>query len=286
MKHIRLTLIILLAFNALSAQKKIEIPETSAVNWFVKRLPEQLERFHFKDLKSSKDSLNIRIWKRHEIFNLSCNNTFSSEFIIRTGGTDFVSTSHKFGEDISKALLTSFDANNMHKLKDDSFRGIDGSFIYIEIATKNKYKVVSYWSPSSDRSEDCKSLLQFLDDMHQAVNSKELYNTFLNSLPVGGYSWGMSSLRIERFLDDKAEKTDFYVMAERKIKRKLNIGKKTDHWKYPALIINHKPAKFDELNKYTKEDVVKFEILKPNNPQTSLYGTNGARGVIRVETKQ
>lgn len=122
--------------------------------------------------------------------------------------------------------------------------------------------------------------------MHQAVNSKELYNTFLNSLPVGGYSWGMSSLRIERFLDDKAEKTDFYVMAERKIKRKLNIGKKTDHWKYPALIINHKPAKFDELNKYTKEDVVKFEILKPNNPQTSLYGTNGARGVIRVETKQ
>lgn len=140
MKHITLTLLILIAFNALSAQKKIEIPETIAVNWFVKHLPEQLEQFHFKDLKSSKDSLNIRIWKRHEIFNLSCDDTFSSEFIIRTGGTDFVSTSHKLDEELSKELLTYFDANNMHKLKDDSFRGIDGSFIYIEIATKTNTK--------------------------------------------------------------------------------------------------------------------------------------------------
>lgn len=99
--------------------------------------------------------------------------------------------------------------------------------------------------------------------MHQAVNSKELYNNFLNSLPVGGYSWGMSSLRIERFLDDKAEKTDFYVMAEKKIKRKLGINKKTDHWNYPMLIIDHKPAEFAKLNKYTKEDIEKFEIIKP-----------------------
>lgn len=285
MKHITLTLLILIAFNALSAQKKIEIPESMPVNWFVKRLPKQLEQFHFKDLKSSKDSLNIRIWKRHEIFNLSCNDIFSSEFIIRTGGTDFISTSYKFGEDLSKELLTYFDANNLHDLKDDSFRGIDGSFVYIEIATKNKYKVLSFWSPNADRSEDCKSLLQFIDDMHKAINSKKLYNTFLNSLPVGGHVWGMSSLRIERFLDDKAKKTDFYVMAEKKIKRKLGINEKTDHWKYPILIINHKPAQFASLNKYSMKDIKSFEILKPDNSQTLLYGTNGSNGTIIVETK-
>ncbi len=96
---------------------------------------------------------------------------------------------------------------------------------------------------------------------------------------------GYDKYSIDKFLGANTVKTDFYSMAEARIKTELNITEKTNHWEYPLVIINDRPAKIADLNKYSEKDVEKLEILKSDNQQVALYGTNGRNGIITLKTK-
>jgi len=65
----------------------------------------------------------------------------------------------------------------------------------------------------------------------------------------------------------------------------LSITDKTNHWNYPIILVDKKPAKISDLNKYDDNQISKFEIIKPDNELIVLYGTSGRNGVVIIETK-
>lgn len=284
-------LIIILTFfflNASFGQKKIALPENNTVYSFIEKLPENLVKYNLKDLQVSTDSLNIRIWQTHKIFTLSNSDSISSNYKIHTTNTNnksIISTSY-FSENISQNILDSLLDYRIMEIQDEKYRGIDGSFVYFEISTKDEYKVVSFWSPKANRGEDCIAVVEILNPLNTSINSKGLESAFINSLEPGGYRWGMTSFRIDRFLSKDSIKTDFYIKSEARIKKELNITEKTNNRDYPLIRINNKPAKIADLNKYSEEDIKSFEIITSNNPNaTAIYGANGRKGVVILITK-
>lgn len=284
-KVITIILLMIVFFSPLMGQKQIEIPDNKIVENFIERLPDKLIKYQLNDLRESTDSLNIRIWKTHTIFTVNCDTSVSSTYKVHTTNENSVISKTSFSNNISQSLLDTMLQYGLMELEDDQYRGIDGSYVFIEISTRNEYKVISYWSPMADRSADNKIVLQIIDKINKTIDAKGLINDFLNSLPPGGYRWGMSSIQIDRFLDESIRKTDFYSRAVKRIKSDLNITKRTNHWEYPLITINDRPAKIASLNQYTERDIEKFEILKPENPATVLYGTNGSNGVVKLKTK-
>lgn len=281
-----LTILFILFFLPPSfGQKKMEIPESDIVRFFIEKLPEKLNLFKLKDLRTSTDSLDIRIWQTHEIFTISCSNLLSSDYKVHTTNDKLIFTTSNFTEKISRNILEFLLTTRILELHDDNYRGIDGSFVFIEISTKRLYKVVSFWSPKAERNYDCKAVVEILDKLNCTIDSIDLRNKFLNSLSPGGYKWGTTSIQIDKFLDAGTSKTDFYSVVEARIKTELNITNETNHWEYPIVVINDRPAKIADLNKYSGKDVKKLEILKPNNQQIALYGTNGSNGVVILRTK-
>jgi len=285
MKHYLILVIILFFLNSSFGQKKIEVPESGIVLSFIKRLPENLDKFKLKNLQTSTDSLNIRIWQTHKIFTLSYNDSISSNYRIHTTSEKPIILTSHFSDNISRNILNSLLDNRILELQYEKYRGIDGSHVFFEISTKDKYKVISFWSPRAKRSDDCKSVVRILNMLNKSINSKELVDTFLNSLEPGGYRWGMTSIQIDRFLSTDSIKTGFYLKSEERIKTELNITEKTNHWVYPLIMINNMPAKVADLNQYIEDDIVSFEILQPDNPIVSIYGIMGSNGVVNLKTK-
>lgn len=285
MKQITTLILLLFLLQPIFGQKTFDIPETPTVKGFINTLPEKLKRLGLKDLQTSSDSLNIRIWKPPFVFTANYTNTATSSYKVYTRNRKFVSKPTNFSEKTSQKIINNLLSKQISKLKDDQYRGIDGHFVFIEFSTKSKYKIVSYWSPNSNRSNDNKTVVQILGMLRKETNSSKLIKDFLNSLEPGSYAWGMSNIRLDNFVDEKETKTNFYSQAEEKIKAELNITKKTNRQNYPLILINGKPAKMSDLNTYTNQQVAKFEIIKPNDQRTVLYGTNGNKGIVIVQTK-
>ncbi|MCP4553591.1 MAG: hypothetical protein GY834_16460 [Bacteroidetes bacterium] len=80
------------------------------------------------------------------------------------------------------------------EIQDEKFRGIDGSYVFFEISAKDKYKVVSFWSPRAERSDDSKIVVGILNILNKTINSSELQHTFLNLLEPGDYDLNMVRL--------------------------------------------------------------------------------------------
>lgn len=286
MKQILTILILMLLFNPLFGQKHLDVPKTQAIGSFIEKLPQNLEKLELKDLRTSKDSLNIRIWQTHEVFTLNRDyDSTLSDYKIYTANKELVFKSFNFAENISQNILDSLLDAKIMTLKNENYRGIDGSLVFIEISTKSNYKVISYWSPNLERSNDCKTVVQILDMLDNSIDSKKLKNNFLNSLPSGNYRWGITSIRIDRFLNKDITKSNFYSQAEEKIRMELHITDKTNHWDYPLILIDNKPANISDLNKYKNKQVSNFEVIKTDNDLIAIYGTSGSNGVIIIETK-
>ena len=278
---------LILGLNPVFGQKHFDIPETEVVGIFLEKLSKNLKDLDLQDLRTSEDSLSIRIWQEHEVFTINKNNSSTnSDCKFYTTKKEVVYKSFKFSESISRNIMDSLLAAGIWSLKDEYYRGVDGNFIYIEISTKRKYKVVSYWSPDSERSDDCKTVVQILEMIESTTYSQKLRNEFLNSLTPGIYRWGMTSIRIDRFLSRDVVKTDFYQMAQDRIKQELKITSETNHWDYPLILIDNEYATISDLNKYDDKQVSKFEVLKSDNSTRAIYGTNGINGVVIIETKE
>lgn len=276
----------ILAFYPIFGQKHFDIPETKAVDSFIETLSKNLKELDLQDLRLSEDSLSIRVWQTHEVFTINQNNASTiSDYKFYTTNKELIFKSFHFSESISQNIMDSLLVAGIWNLKDENYRGIDGSFVFIEISNESKYKVVSYWSPNSERSNDCKTVVQILEMIGNTIDSKKLRSEFLNSLPSGSYRCGMTSIRIDRFLDRDVAKTDFYKKAEEKMKQELSINDKTNHWDYPLILVNNKPAKISDLNQYNNKEIAKLEVLKSDNNLTALYGTSGSNGVVLIELK-
>ncbi|MBD0401164.1 hypothetical protein [Flammeovirga sp. EKP202] len=284
MKQLLKTALLFLLLSPVYGQKSVDIPQTKVVEVFMDKLPSKLEAFNLKDLRSSGDAFNVRIWQQHSIFTLNDAQTSSSEYKLHTTSHSPVYTTTAFSNELTADLIAFFKSSEVMQLQNDNTRGIDGSFVYIEIATKEKYKVVSYWSPKASRNKDCKSVVALLDNLYSKVNYDDLVHTFLNSLEPGGYTWGMSTLRIDRFLGDDIEKTDFYNKVEGDIKEQLSVSSTTNRWEYPLVMINGELSKIADLNQYSLEEVKKFDIMKSNAGLQAIYGTSAKHGVVILDT--
>ena len=271
--------------NSLISQKKIERSENPITVNFEKHLSDKLIRFDLKDLRKTTDSFNIRIWKNHEIYTLNYADTASSSYKIFTRGNDSAIGTTIFSSELSKEVYDKILEKDLNQITGDSYRGIDGSLVYVELATPTTYRMVSYWSPYYRNCEGCYTLNSLLNTINETVDAKKLRNEYLNSLKPGGYGWGMSGIQIDRFLDSAIKKTDFYTRAEEEVRKEFSITNATNHWKYPGVIINGKPAKIEDLNLYTNADVEKLQLLKKDDASNVLYGTLGTYGLILLKTK-
>lgn len=133
-------LVLLFSLNYSSGQKILEIPKNDVVEEFLKILPKYLEAYNLEKLEESSDSLTIRIWKSHEIFTLRVRDSISSTYKIHIANDRPILASLDFPEKISRIILDSLLSNRIMDLNDEKFRGIDGSFILIEVSTKLNIK--------------------------------------------------------------------------------------------------------------------------------------------------
>lgn len=282
MKIISLLTVFYLCFS-LAAQKKEIIPQNKMVDYFMENLPDDLTKHGLSDLRTIDNAFSIRIWERHQITTLCSGTADESSLKIYVYKDPLIESTFVIEPSQSQLLLDSIIAQDPLKLEDDSSRGIDGSFTFIELSTNELYKVVSYWSPRAERSLDCKKVLDILNIIGNNVNLKDFYSQFYQSLPPGNYGWGMSFLHIDKLLDAEIKKTDFYTEMEQKLKKEFDL---TDNRRFPLIIINGKPAQISDLNLYTKADITKTVLHIPNvSNVTHLYGTSGTNGVIEITTK-
>jgi hypothetical protein len=285
MKHF-LTFLLMLSFSCTThAQKIIEIPQNDRIKGFLTHLPGNLDKYHLSDLQKSTDSLCVRIWADNEVFTLSSKDPAQCSYKIHTNQVKPIVLERPYSGKISRILLDSMVSHNLLNLQDEPYRGIDGSFVYFEISTKASYKICSFWSPDTQGNENCKNAAHILDHMHKTLHTTDLYTEFFNTLEPGDYSWGMSGIHIDRFLQKEVHRTDFYLYAENRIRKELNITEKTSPLNFPIVLINHKPASIASLNQYSQKELVRFDILKPGAESTARYGSRAGNGVVIMETK-
>lgn len=285
MKQIVTIILLIFLLKPAFGQKHFDIPETRVIESFTETLPKKLAELDLKDLRGSEDSLNVRIWQNHEVFTINFNDSTFSDYKIYTSDDELVFKTFNLSEKISTNIMDSLTDLDLMGLDNENYRGIDGSFVFIEISTKSKYKIASYWSPVPERSNDCRTVVSILERIDKEIESNKLRKEFLNSLPPGRYRWGMTGIRIDKFLDKDVAKSDFYSLAEEKIKLELSITDNTKHWNYPLIVVDNKPAMLSDLNKYDDNQISNFEIIKSDDELSALYGTKGSNGVVKVETK-
>ena len=284
MKNLLTFLLVLSVLSTSKAQKIVEIPQTVVVESFVKNLPAILVKYNLEDLRKSTDSLCIRIWTDNEVFTLSSKDSVHCNYKIHTNQVKPVVLEKSYSGKISQILLDSLVAHNLLNLQDEPHRGLDGSFVFFEISTKTCYKICSFWSPNTQVNENCKNATHILDLIHNTLHTNDLYTEFFNTLEPGGYLWGMSTIHIDRFLRKEMHRTDFYVHAENRIRKELNITDSTSPLSFPIVMINQKPASIASLNQYSEKELVRFDIFKPGAESTALYGSRACYGVVILET--
>lgn len=266
------------------SQKQISIPVNAANEYFVNSLADNLKKYGLKDLRTASDSLNIRIWEGNGIFNLSHDARSASDYTIYIYGKDGITLNKSFSPGLSKALLDSLLANDVTELKNDDHHGIDGRTYFFEIATRKTYRIYSVWSPDPKRNENNRKIVKILNLIHGSLNTDALYRSFFETLEPGVYPWGMLTFRVDRFLPDVIQKTDFYIRAEKEIKKQFNIDENTSSRNFPSIMINGKPGKIADLNHYTEKEIKTFRIISNSNA-AAVYGSNGINGVVFVETR-
>jgi len=286
MRQLLTLLLIVSAFITTNGQKHIEIPQSDVVDYFVKSIPENLNKFKLDDLRNSTDSIAIRIWKANEILTIKANSSTDYEYKFFMNNGRYKSQEKTYSGKLSQAFLDSLNSFNIWKLENDNHRGIDGSFIFFEISTKTNYKICSFWSPESKRNANCKTVVQTLTLIDKLLKIGTHRTEFIENLEPDTYIWGMTTINIDRFLNKQTKKTDFYSSAKQRIEKELNITEGTSHQNYPRIFINDKPARIADLNKYSEKDILNFEILKPDNSAIAMYGISGSYGIVKLKTKK
>lgn len=143
---------------------------------------------------------------------------------------------------------------------------------------------MSFWSPNSSRSSTSKSVFRSIKSIQNQLNTSKLKTEFINTLAPGEYRFGTITINIDRFLNSNLAKTDFYKLAEAKIKTELNINETTPLTNYPLVLINNKISKLADLNNYSNNQIKDFKVIKQDIGITGIYGSKATNGVVVIET--
>lgn len=284
MKHFALILSFFLAFILADAQKINVLADNDIVVSFLKSLPGYLRQFNLDDLRSSKDSLAIRIWTRNDIVTIKAGDSILCDLKIHISKKSTIVSNVNFSSQTSKSLLDSLLKHNVMGLHDERQVKIDGDIVVFEISTPDKYRVLSFMSPDADRNKNCKSAVEILNTLNKTLNLKQLRKEFLESLESGDYLWGMSLIRVDRFLDNNIPKTDLYSLVKDRMKNELNISDSTSHLDFPIFSINDHLVKIAEINNYSLKDVKRIEVLT-DEKMALVYGSNAFHGLILINIK-
>lgn len=285
MRLIILVILFVLTHHLSFSQKTLELQNGEITKNFAKELNTNLVKFNLKDLQTSTDSLNIRIWQPNEIFTLSKSDSISSEYKIYILSNQLDLETIKFAPQISSNILDSLLSYNLLHLREDNFLGLDGKFVFIEIATINKYKLMSFWSPDLNRNSNSKIVFQSIKSLNQQLKTSSLRSEFINKLAPGEYHFGMTTINIDKFLNHDLAKTDFYKLAEAKIKTELDINETTSLSNFPLILIDNKISKLADLNNYSNNQIKDFKVIKQDVGIAGIYGSKAINGVIVLETK-
>ncbi|MGV3509981.1 MAG: hypothetical protein ACO1N7_11890 [Sphingobacteriaceae bacterium] len=278
-------LLVLSTFSAIG-QKAIEVPQNKRDQSFFRDLPNDIKKFGLEDLTKTKDPLSIRVWRANEITEVKQSNVgYSSSLINWINQQPIISKRKEFGADISKLLMDSLLANKILQIPDDTYQGIDGLYITFEVATPESYRLYSYWSPNEARGQNSKDVIRLVSLIDNVLNSKTHRTNFLEELEPGTYAWGMTDLRIDRFLAAHETKSTLYNTIEDRLKKDLKITKESSHRDFPVILINGKPAYLKDVNKYETVDIKNIEIVTNKVAATALYGNKGVNGAVLIETK-
>lgn len=280
MKYLLACCFIMMLFNKSYAQAENE--DDRLVKIFLKNLPKTLKYFGLKDLRDSKDTLNIRIWQQG-IINL---NSTNPNYQICISGEERTCKVFEIPKSTSTALMKTLISLNLFKLKNDSYRGIDGTDVTIEIVHDGIYRAFSYWSPNAKRNETSRNVFNILNTVNQKLNINDLNTRFLQTLKPGTYPWDMTSIYIDRFLSNNVKKTDFYLVVKNRIKLELNVDENSSATHFPLILINNSKAQISDLNKYSNKDLIECNILKPGVSSSNLYGARANYGVVLVKMKK
>jgi hypothetical protein len=273
--------LVIWCFSNLFAQK-IDIPQNRIIKGFIEDLPKKLKQRKLTDLRKKQDFSAIRIWQQHETVTLSYNPQEKSTYQKHTYNNKhkFCLSTFDIDSTKSKLLLDSIFALNPSELITDENIGIDGYHVYIEISTKETYKVLYYWSPRSVRNENHQKVVAILKSINNNLAVENYTRQFIASLEVGEYHWGMLGMSIDKFVEPHIKTTDLYQFVEQKLKSEFSIK---DNTNFPLILIDQVPQKMAVLNKYTKAQIAHIKIFKPNDMGASLYGSRGIeRGVILI----
>lgn len=286
MNRIITSLILTLSTFSTTAQKAIEVPQNNRDQSFFKNLPNDLKKFNLEDLTKTKDSLYIRVWRSNEIIEVKqSKGIYSATLINWINHQPIISKRKEFSSDTSKLLMDSLLANNIHQIPDDTYEGIDGAYITFEVSTPESYRIYSYWSPSEARGQNSKDVMRLVSLIDNVLNSKTHRTHFLEELEPGTYAWGMTDLRIDRFLAAHETKSTLYNTIEKRLKKELKITEESSHRDFPVILINGKPAYLKDVNKYETVDIKNIEIVTNKIVATALYGKKGVNGAVLIETK-
>lgn len=269
-----------------NAQKVIEVPENRTDFNFYERLPEKLVKFGLQDLTKTTDSIFIRVWLRHEIMEVRQQGEAHAIYRVHARSKEPVVGKVEFDRPTAERLLDSLLANKVLEIPDDTYQGIDGSMVFFEVATTEKYRLYSYWSPGHRKRAHEAEVIKLLSFFSEMLQTGEHRSAYLESLEPGGYGWGMSSIRVDKFLPENAQKSSLYMEVERRMKEELGIHKGTSHLNFPLLLIDGRPAYLRDLNSYESSEIKSLEILQKEDPEAGIYGTRGTKaGVIAIQTK-
>lgn len=272
-----------------NCKKVIEIPQNRTDSLQFNYIQKSLEIYDLDDLTLSEDSLRMRIWMGDNIAELKVTETFSANLILSIR-SDKQSTpilkAHSFDSAIAERLCDSLIHEGILNLKEDRNHGIDGYYYLFEISTPDKYRLYSYWSPWTNRSESNSNIVPILSHISTLLDIRGYQQDFYDGLESGIYHKGMSGFRKDQFLADSIKKSSLYEYIEERMRTELQMSEQTDYLKYPLLVVDNQIVFLSDINNLEYTQVKKITILASDDiSRTALYGTSGANGVIIIDTK-
>ncbi|WP_205503087.1 hypothetical protein [Rufibacter psychrotolerans] len=283
-------LFLLTASFTATAQKQVEVSPDRNDQAIFARLPERLLQYQLPDLTRSTAQRYLRLWGSNSALDVWLEAGKPHARLtqwIRPANPVVQKTD--LPPDVAQRLLDTLEAHRLEEIPDDDRWGVDGSHVTFEVATPNTYRLFSYWSPgamTSSRRKEAQQVATLVTTINQMVDLPGHTHRFLEALEPGGYPWGMGSITVDRFLPKNAKRSSLYKTVENQLKTDLRLTTETSSRQFPLVLLNGKPAYLQDLNRYELDQVKSLQIIGRQEAQAAgLYGTMGANGVVKVETK-
>lgn len=265
-------------------QKKIEIPNNSIDSVLLQDISTKNSIFGLDNLKESKDQLVIRIWNASSIIEVRKNKECTAQLINFVTKDQPIIQKTKFNHQIAEQLLDTLICYHAVTFPDNNFKAIDDNYMIVEIAMPHKYRIYSYFSPSSFKHINCIRISKMKNACELLLQQEERLKKLINQLKPGEYFIGNSSVNIDHFQNDSSFKSDLYKKVCNTIKRKFKSTKRQHN--FPRILLNNKQIFVKDLNLYQLKDIEEIKYIDRKHKDFCLYGTLANHGLVLLQSKQ